>query len=329
MTASPVAIENAVERGRRVIDIEREALDAVSRKLGDGFRLAVELLVAISGKVIVTGVGKSGIIAQKITATLNSTGTPAFYLHPSDAVHGDLGMLRGDDVVIILSKSGDTMELSRLLPSVVRTGVAIIAITGNPESPLARQATVVIDCAVSREACPLDLAPTASTTAMLAIGDALAVVLYETNGFTREDFALTHPGGQIGRRLLLRVDDIMKRGDAIPTVAADARSHDVIIEISRKRLGCAVVVDVTGRLLGIVTDGDLRRMLEHSTDLSSKSAADMMTKDPMTAWPETLGTTALVMLEEHKRMHLPIVDANGTLLGIVHLHDLIEMGLRP
>ncbi|MBC8144059.1 MAG: KpsF/GutQ family sugar-phosphate isomerase [bacterium] len=300
----------------------------MSTLLDHNFERAIELLLGCTGKVIVTGVGKSGIIAQKITATLNSTGTPAFYLHPADAMHGDLGMLRGEDVVIILSKSGDTMELARLMPSLRQSGVGIIALAGNNDSVLARFSSVVIDCSVEREACPLDLAPTASTTAMLAVGDALAVVLYEAKGFTREDFALTHPGGQIGRRLLLRLDDIMKRDDQLPSVMPGTNSHEVILEISRKRLGCALVVDSADHLVGIVTDGDLRRMLEHGVDISSMVAADMMTVDPMSAGPETLGTTALVLLEEHKRMHLPVVDTSGILLGIIHLHDLIEMGLR-
>ncbi|HVK38381.1 MAG TPA: KpsF/GutQ family sugar-phosphate isomerase [Candidatus Kapabacteria bacterium] len=327
---SPKASEelNVLARGRRVIDAERDALERVGRLLDTSFKEAVDLLVDCPGKVIVTGVGKSGIIAQKITATLNSTGTPAFYLHPADALHGDLGMVRGDDVVIVLSKSGDTMELSLLLPSLRRAGVAIIAITGNPDSALARSATVVIDCSVEREACPLDLAPTASTTAMLALGDALAVVLYESKGFTREDFALTHPGGMLGRRLLLRVEDIMKRGDDLPIVAPDAAFHDVILEISRKRLGCALVAE-EGRLLGIVTDGDLRRLLERRGDIFALSAGEMMTADPMSASPDTLGTTALVMLESKKRTQLPIVGDDGALLGIIHLHDLIEQGLRP
>jgi arabinose-5-phosphate isomerase len=328
MSPHAIDIDDAVARGRRVIDAERDALTRTSERLGESFEQAIALLSRSNGKVILTGVGKSGVIAQKITATLNSTGTPAFYLHPADALHGDLGMVRGDDIVIILSKSGDTMELSLLLPSLRRAGVTIIAITGNHESALARHATVVIDCSVEREACPLDLAPTASTTAMLAIGDALAVVLYEAKGFTREDFALTHPGGMLGRRLLLHVEDIMKRDEAIPVVAPDAGFHDVVIEISRGRLGCALVVE-EGRLRGIVTDGDLRRLLEKGDDLKSLTAHEMMTADPMSASPDTLGTTALVMLEEKKRTQLPIVDADERLLGIVHLHDLIELGLRP
>jgi arabinose-5-phosphate isomerase len=327
MSPEPMHLDDAIARGRRVIDAERAALERVSALLGASFERAVAMLASSSGKVILTGVGKSGTIAQKITATLNSTGTPAFYLHPADALHGDLGMVRGDDIVIVLSKSGDTMELSMLLPALRRSGVRIIAITGNGDSLLAREATVVIDCSVEREACPLDLAPTASTTAMLALGDALAVVLYEAKGFTREDFALTHPGGTIGRRLLLHLEDIMKSDGDMPVVSPHARFHDVIIEISRGRLGCALVVE-DETLQGIITDGDLRRLLERQDDLASLRAAQMMTRDPMTASPETLGTTALVMLEEKKRTHLPIVDESGRLRGIVHLHDLIELGLR-
>ena len=328
MSHAMITTDDAIARGRRVIDAERDALQRVAANLDESFERAISLLATCAGKVIVTGVGKSGIIAQKITATLNSTGTPAFYLHPADAMHGDLGMLRGDDVVIVLSKSGNTPELARLLPSFRHSAVAVIAITGDRQSALARAATVVIDCSVEREACPLDLAPTASTTAMLALGDALAVVLYERKGFTREDFALTHPGGLIGRRLLLRLEDIMKRGDEIPAVAPDAGLHDVIREISRKRLGCALVLD-DERLSGIITDGDIRRLLELRHDLREMTAREMMTPDPMSASVDTLGTTALVMLEERKRTHLPVVNTAGRLLGIVHLHDLIELGLRP
>jgi arabinose-5-phosphate isomerase len=328
MSPEAIHIEDAIARGRRVIDAERDALERTSARLDENFQRAIALLVDSTGKVIVTGIGKSGIIAQKITATLNSTGTPAFFLHPGDALHGDLGMVRAGDVVIILSKSGDTPELSLLLSSLRRSSVEIIAITGNPASVLARTASAVIDCSVEREACPLDLAPTASTTAMLALGDALAVVLYEAKGFTREDFALTHPGGMLGRRLLLNVEDIMKQDEAMPAVGSDAGFHEVIIEISRKRLGCTLVVD-EGCLRGIITDGDLRRLLERGGDLHAMSAAEMMTADPMTASRDTLGTTALVMLEEKKRTHLPIVEPDGRLCGIVHLHDLIELGLRP
>ncbi len=315
------------ERGREVIRIEREALAVLEERLDRSFDRAVELLRRSKGKVILTGVGKSGIIAQKITATLNSTGTPAFNLHPSDALHGDLGMVSRGDAVIVLSKSGDTAELTQLLSVLRKSGVTIIGITGNPASTLGREADVVLDCSVEREACPFDLAPTASTTAMLALGDALAVVLYEQKGFTRDDFATTHPGGMIGRKLLLRLEDLMKRGDAVPTVPASARLDEVVLEISRKRMGATLVTE-RNRLTGIITDGDLRRLLERKVDLYSMTAADLMTVDPMTAGPEMLGSAALVMLEENKRTQLPVVDTRRRVLGIVHLHDLIEAGLK-
>jgi arabinose-5-phosphate isomerase len=315
------------ERGREVLSIERDAIDGVASRLDGNFERAVELLRRARGKVILTGVGKSGIIAQKITATLNSTGTPAFYMHPNDALHGDLGMAQPGDLILILSKSGDTPELAQLLPALKKLGVKIIALTGNATSLLARAADVQLDCSVDREACPYDLAPTASTTAMLALGDALAVVLYERKGFTRENFAATHPGGTIGRRLLLKLEDLMKQGEAIPSVAATAPFQEVLVEISRKRLG-ATLVTKGRRLLGIITDGDLRRLLEKRADIYAMRASEMMTAGPMVAPAEMLGSAALVMLEDHKRTHLPVVDARGRLLGIVHIHDLIEAGLK-
>jgi len=314
-------------RGREIMAIERDAIDGVAARLDEAFDRAVEMVLECRGKVILTGVGKSGIIARKITATLNSTGTPAFTLHPADALHGDLGMVRPEDVAIILSKSGDTEEFDQLLPALGSLGVKIIGITGNRSSILGRRADLLLDCAVEREACPFDLAPTASTTAMLALGDALAVVLYERKGFTREDFAVTHPGGILGRKLLLRLEDLMKRDDAIPRVAPTARFDEVVIEISRKRLGATLVVD-GDRLEGIVTDGDLRRLLERRADLYAMTAADLMTRQPMTASPDMLGSAALVLLETSKRTQLPVVDPSGGVLGIVHLHDLIEAGLK-
>lgn len=317
-----------IEYGREVIALERAALDGVAARLDARFARAVELLNRGRGKVILTGVGKSGIIAQKITATLNSTGTPAYYMHPSDALHGDLGMAQRGDVAIVLSKSGDTPELAQLLPALARLGVSIIAITGNGGSLLARSAAIVLDCAVEREACPFDLAPTSSTTAMLALGDALAVALYRRKGFTREDFAATHPGGTIGRRLLVKVEDLMKSGDDMPVVAPDAPFDRVVYEMGRKRMGAALVVRRT-KVLGIITDGDLRRLLERKADIYAMNAEQMMTPDPMTGEAGMPGSAALVLLESHKRTQLPIVDRRGRLLGVVHLHDLIEAGLKP
>ncbi len=316
-----------VQQGRRVLDIEIEALQGVAARLDARFERAVLLLQRSKGKVVLTGVGKSGIIAQKMAATLNSTGTPAYYMHPSDALHGDLGMAQRGDVAIVFSKSGDTPELAQLLPALAKLGVAIIAITGNAGSLLARHATVTLDCAVEREACPFDLAPTASTTAMLGLADAVAVTLYERKGFTREDFAATHPGGTIGRRLLLSLADMMKRDADIPTVTERAAFDDVVMEISRKRMGATLVVRRT-RLLGIITDGDLRRLLERRADIYAMNAAQMMRPDPMTGLPDMPAAQALVLLETHKRTQLPVVDRRGRLLGIVHLHDLIEAGLK-
>lgn len=315
-------------RGREIVAVERSALQRLEGLIGEAFEEAVALLEGCAGKIVLTGVGKSGIIAQKITATLNSTGTPALYLHPIDALHGDLGVVQPGDVVIIFSKSGNTAELAQLFPPLRALGVRIIAVTGNPSGPLSRIAAVTLDSSVEREACPFDLAPTASTTAMLALGDALAVVLYERKGFTAEDFAATHPGGNIGRRLLLRLQDLMKTDEAVPTVEPGAEFGSVILEMSRKRLGAALVVDGDARLAGIITDGDLRRLLERRSDIYSLTAHEMMTADPMTAPPDTLGSAALMMLEEKKRTHLPVTGSDGKVLGIVHMHDLIEAGLK-
>jgi len=319
--------DELIQKGREVLRIERDAVDRVLTTIDRRFARAIQTLRRCRGKVIVTGVGKSGIIAQKLVATLNSTGTPAFYLHPGDALHGDLGMARPDDAMIIFSKSGDTPELARLLPSIRHLGLPIIAVTGNERGLLARNATVVLDCTVEREACAYDLAPTASTTAMLALADALAVTLYLSKGFTREDFAGTHPGGTIGRRLLLRLGDMMKGGDDIPIVRPDAPFSEVVAEISRKRMGCVLIVSPRRRLLGIITDGDLRRLLERRADVHTLTAADIMTPSPMSVGPDIMGSAALALLEEHKRTHLPVVDTRGELRGIVHMHDLIEAGL--
>jgi arabinose-5-phosphate isomerase len=321
------SVSDLIERGRRVLAIEREAIERLEQRLDASFARALQMLERCKGKVILTGVGKSGNIAQKITATLNSTGTPAFYLHPNEALHGDLGMVERGDAVVILSKSGDTPELAQLLPILRRLGVKIIALTGKAKSNLADHADVVLDCSVEREACPFDLAPTASTTVMLAMGDALAVALYERKGFTREDFAITHPGGTLGRQLLVKLEDIMKHDDEMPTVSRTARFEDVVVEISRKRLGATLVVEKK-KLVGIITDGDLRRLLERKVDIYAMTAAEMMVTSPMTAPPDMLGATALVLLEDKKRTQLPVVDARGRVLGIVHLHDLIEAGLK-
>ncbi len=313
--------------GREVLAIERDAIDRALERLGAEFERGVQMLVDCLGTVVLTGVGKSGIVARKITATLNSTGTPAFFLHPVDALHGDLGMVQPRDVVVMLSKSGRTPELAQLLPALRTIGVGIVAITAGADSILARNAHVVIDASVEREACPFDLAPTASTTVMLALGDALAVTLYREKGFSREDFATTHPAGAIGRRLLLTLRDLMKSGEDVPIVGPGESFHHVLLEMSRKRLGATLVVDGE-RLVGIVTDGDLRRLFERQPDAAALVASQMMTPDPMTASADMLGSAALVLLERNKRTQLPVVSDDGRVLGIVHLHDLVEMGLR-
>lgn len=316
-------------RGKEIIAIEQQALQGVAESLGEEFDRAITLLLQCRGKVILIGVGKSGIIAKKITATLNSTGTPSCSLHPSDALHGDVGVVQDGDVVIILSKSGESPELLQLLPMLHGRPLSMIAITSNPTSRVARAAAAVLSCAVEREACSYDIAPTASTTAMLALGDALAVVLYEQKGFTRDGFALTHPGGSIGKRLLLKLQDLMATGDAVPTVGKQAKVDEILIEISRKRMGATLVVE-QGKLLGIITDGDLRRALERKADLYAMRAADLMTTTPLTAPPDMLGTAGLMLLEsgQQRRTQLPVVSRHGKVLGIVHLHDLIDAGLK-
>ena len=316
-----------IARGREIIEIERDALGKIVDHVDQQFGRCIRLLEECKGKIVLTGLGKSGIIAQKMTATLNSTGRPALYLHPIDALHGDLGVIQQQDVLIIFSKSGESDEIHRLYPAIRALHIPMIAITGNTRGYLARKADIVLDITVEREACPYDLAPTASTTAMLAMADALSVVLYEREGFTRDDFASTHPGGTIGRRLLLHIEDIMKTGDALPVVSPDQAFKTVILEMSHKRLGAALVVEDM-MLIGIITDGDLRRILERDPDIHAMTARDMMTPDPMTAYPSMAGSNALQMLEEHKRTHLPVVDDQGALLGIVHMHDLIEAGLQ-
>jgi arabinose-5-phosphate isomerase len=319
---------SAIESGRAVVAIEAAALQALTGRIGSAFEEAVALLLRCGGRVIVTGVGKSGLIARKIVATLNSTGTPSIFLHPSDAVHGDLGMVRGEDVVIMISKSGNTEEIKQITPVMKRIGVRSILIGGNADSQLAQQADIVLDGSVAEEACPYDLAPTASTTVALAIGDALAITLLKLRGFTTEDFALYHPGGILGRRLVLSIEQIMATGDAVPCVPLDTPLKDAIIEMTTKRLGATCVVDAGGVLAGVITDGDLRRLLERDTDMKMLLAVDVMTANPKTIPPETLASTALEIMEQYKITQLIVIDAGRRPAGIVHLHDLIQLGLR-
>jgi len=306
---------------RKVLQTEAAAILALVDRLDGTFERAVALLLECRGRVIVTGIGKSGIICQKIAATFASTGTPAFFLHPAEAIHGDLGVLQADDVILALSYSGETEELLRLLETIKRLGARLIAITGDCQSALGKAADVTLDCRVSEEACPLNLVPTASTTAALALGDALAMTLLVTKGFKQEDFASLHPGGKLGKKLM-RVEQLMHGGDQTPVVRVDTLMPEIIYEMSRKGLGMSCVVDDGGHLVGIITDGDLRRHMSNGTNILSRHAADVMSRRPVTIAPDTLATQALHVLEQRKITSLVVVDAANVVQGVVHLHDL-------
>jgi len=313
-----------VERGRRVLALEASALGRVADGLGAAFARAIELLAAAKGRVIVSGVGKSGLIARKIAATFTSTGTPATFLHPVDSLHGDLGIVGRDDVAVVLSKSGNSDELFGLVSQLKRLGVPIIALTSDADSPLGRQATVVVDASVSEEACPETLAPTASTTVALALGDALAVTLLEVKGFRREDFAALHPGGALGRKLLLRVADVMLDQD-LPTLTADRPMRECVVLLAEKR-GTVAVVDGKGSLEGVVTSGDLTRLMERTDKFLDLPVGDVMTKTPKTTRAEELAGAAVSLMERHGIMALPVLDGGKKVVGIVHLHDLMKAG---
>src|SRR5438046_1845188 len=307
---------------RRVLETEAAAIRALIDRLDERFDCAVSLLRQCRGRVILTGMGKSGIICRKIAATLTSTGTAAFFMHPAEAFHGDLGVIQGNDVVIALSYSGETDEILRLLETIRRLGASLIAITGVPESSLAQAADVALDCSVTEEACPMNLVPTASTTAALAIGDALAMTLLVEKGFKPEDFANLHPGGKLGKRLM-RVESLMHGGKQCPTVRADTRMHDVIYEMSSKGLGMTCVVDGGESLLGIITDGDLRRHMDRAPGILELTAADVMTRGAVSIPPSTLATEALNIMEQRKITSIPVVDVDSRrVAGVVHLHDL-------
>lgn len=323
--AIPEAGFDFAASGRRVFEIETQGLQAVSARIDGAFSAACELLLACRGRVVCTGMGKSGHIARKIAATLASTGTPAFYMHPGEAGHGDLGMVTDTDVLLALSYSGENDELLMLLPVLRRQGNRVIAMTGRPTSALAREADVHLDVSVPAEACPLDLAPTASTTASLALGDALAVTLLEARGFTADDFARSHPAGALGRRLLLHITDVMHSGDAVPRVASDTSLSDALVEMSRKRLGMTAVVDAEGRLLGLYTDGDLRRTLDdRSVDLRTTRIDDVMTRAPKTIASDALAVEAARMMEAHKINALLVLDDERRLVGALNIHDLLR-----
>ncbi|MEQ1574999.1 MAG: KpsF/GutQ family sugar-phosphate isomerase [Vicinamibacterales bacterium] len=306
---------------RKVLQTEAAAILALVDRLDERFEKAVRLLLDCRGRVIVTGMGKSGIICRKIAATLSSTGTPAFFLHPAEAIHGDLGVLQRDDVILALSYSGETGELLRLLETIKRLGAKLVAVTGESTSTLAQAADVALDCRVSEEACPLNLVPTASTTAALALGDALAMTLLVAKGFRPEDFANLHPGGTLGKQLM-RVEHLMHGGEQAPIVAMATPMHEVMYEMSRKGLGMTCVVDETRRLTGIITDGDLRRYMTGGGDIRQCSAQDLMTRNPVTIARATLAAEALNILETRKITAIVVVDAAHTVEGVVHLHDL-------
>jgi len=322
--SSPADGRELVQRGRRVLEQEAGALAALAGRLDARFADAVRLLLACKGRIVVSGVGKSGVIARKIAATLTSTGTPATYLHAVDSVHGDLGIVGRDDAAILISKSGETDELFGLVGFLKRLGVRIVAITGSAESTLARQADVALDAAVSAEACPLDLAPTTSTTVALALGDALAIALFEAKGFTPEDFARLHPAGALGRRLLLRVRDVMVT-DRLPALAPDAPMRECVILLAERR-GTVAVVGPQGVVIGVVTAGDLTRLMEKRADFLDVKVGDVMTRTPKVARPGELASSAVNRLEQHGIMAMPVLDDGDHLVGIVHLHDLMRAG---
>jgi arabinose-5-phosphate isomerase len=318
-----------IERARRVLQIEAEAIEQLVERINEAFVRAVELILACEGKVVVTGVGKSGIIGQKIASTLASTGTPAFFLHPTEGIHGDLGMLEKKDIIVAISNSGETDELSQILPLIKRYGNTLIVLTGKTTSTLARAGDVVLDVSVQEEACPLGLAPTASTTVTLAMGDALAVALLEKRGFDKEDFAMLHPGGKLGRRLLLTVRDLMHVGEELPTVYEDTLMKEALVEITSKRLGVTGVTNKRKELVGVITDGDLRRALERYPDLLERRAAEVMTRNPKWIEADTLAAQAVQRMEEHSITSLFVFETNGERVptGIIHLHDLLKAGV--
>jgi arabinose-5-phosphate isomerase len=317
--------ESLVAEGRRVLALEAEAVADVAGRLGDDFVRACRLLYRAEGRVVVSGIGKSGHVARKIAATLTSTGTPATFLHPVEGLHGDMGIVGPRDVAVLVSKSGDTSELAGLIEYLVRLGVPIIAISGRSRSPLARHATVTLDCSVPEEACPMDLAPTSSTTAALALGDALAVVVLQLKGFREEDFAALHPGGALGRKLSLRVRDVMV-AEEYPRLGEDALMRDCIVPLAEMR-GTVPIVDGEGRVVGVVTAGDLTRLMERTPDFLDRPVSEVMTRNPKVAHLDELGSAAVRRMEEHGIMALPVRDDDGRLQGIVHLHDLMRSGV--
>lgn len=315
------------EAGRTVIETEANALLQMAARLNGDFADACQLLLDCKGRIVVSGIGKSGHIAGKIAATLASTGSAAFFVHPGEAGHGDLGMVRPDDVFVGISYSGSSEELLLIMPTVSRMGVPIITLTGRPGSPMAELASVNLDVSVDREACPLGLAPTASTTATLAMGDALAIALLEARGFSANDFALSHPSGALGRRLLLRVSDIMATGERIPRIGPDTTLRDALVSMTAAGFGMTIVTDATDQILGIFTDGDLRRAIDHNIDLHSTAVSAAMTQGAKTIRNTTLAAEALGLMETHRITALPVVDAENKLCGAIKMHDLLASGV--
>jgi len=317
----------SIQQGKRVLEIEARAIAALVDRLDERFAKAVDLLHRCPGKVVVSGMGKSGLIGQKIAATLASTGTPAFFVHPADGIHGDLGMLAKQDALLAISNSGETEEVIKLLPFMKRLNIPIIALTGRTQSTLAKNSDVVLDVSVSEEACPLGLAPTSSTTAALAMGDAVAIALLQKRGFKEEDFAQFHPGGALGRRLLFKVRDLMHQGDALPRISATAAARDAIREITAKKLGMTTVVNAKGQLVGVITDGDLRRFLERGNSLAKAKAKDLGSKSPRTIQADALAAKALQTMEQFSITSIVVVDERNRLSGVIHLHDLLKNGV--
>lgn len=316
-----------IASAKRTIDVERAAVAALGERIDDSFAAACRRLLACRGRIVVLGMGKSGHVGNKIAATLASTGSPAFFVHPAEASHGDMGMITRDDVILALSNSGSTNEIVTLLPLIKRLGIQLISLTGNPQSPLAKAAEVNLNVHVEHEACPLNLAPTSSTTAALVMGDALAVALLEARGFTAEDFAFSHPGGALGRRLLLKVENVMHAGQELPQVQRGTLLKDALMEMTRKGLGMTAIVEADGKLAGIFTDGDLRRTLDRSIDIRSATIDQVMTAHGKTARPEMLAAEALKIMEDHRINALVVVDEEDRPIGAFNLSDLLRAGV--
>lgn len=318
---------DSLAEGRRVLKIEARAVQTLVDRLDAQFARAVDLLLRCKGKVVVSGMGKSGLVGQKIAATMASTGTPAFFLHPAEGIHGDLGMLGRTDVLIAISNSGETQEILQLLPYVERMGIPVVSMTGRMTSTLAKHSDVALDVSVSEEACPMGLAPTASTTASLAMGDALAVVLLQKRGFKQEDFAQFHPGGTLGRRLLVRVRDLMHGGAEMPVVSEAVPATAAILEITAKKLGMTTVTDANGKLVGIITDGDLRRFIQRGGDFARVTAGELASRNPKTIAPDDLAAKAVEQMERFSITTLVVGEGERRILGVIHLHDLLKNGI--